>query len=103
MPMGRIEPYRPPRPTIRELMEGRPAGADEGGILPKGYQGEAAQVRPGRRTGRRPRGACERARYSPGAGKISGKHTEQESSSKRAGRGGKGGETREGGEERDAR
>ena len=37
MPMTRIEPYRPPRPTIRELMDGRPAGADYGGVLPKGY------------------------------------------------------------------
>ena len=39
MPMTRIEPYRPPRPTIRELMEGRPAGADDGGVPPKGYLG----------------------------------------------------------------
>ena len=38
MPMTRIEPYRPPRPTIRELMEGRPR-ADDGGIPPKGYLG----------------------------------------------------------------
>ena len=30
MPMTRIEPYRPPPPTIREVMEGRPAGEDEG-------------------------------------------------------------------------
>ena len=37
MPMTHIEPYRPPRPTIRGLMEGRPAGADDGGIPPKGY------------------------------------------------------------------
>ena len=29
MPMTRIEPYWPPRPTIKELMEGRLAGADE--------------------------------------------------------------------------
>ena len=36
MPMTRIEPYRPPRPTIRELMEGRPAGEDDGGVFPKG-------------------------------------------------------------------
>ena len=33
--MTRIEPYRPPRPTIRELMEGRPAGEDDGGVPPK--------------------------------------------------------------------
>ena len=39
MPKTRIEPYRPPRPTIRELMEGRPAGADEGGVPPKGRLG----------------------------------------------------------------
>ena len=35
MPMTRIEPYRPPRLTIRELMEGRPAGEDDGGVPPK--------------------------------------------------------------------
>ena len=39
MPMSRIEPYRPPRLTIRELMEGRPAREDDGGIPPKGYLG----------------------------------------------------------------
>ena len=39
MPLTRIEPYRPPLPTIRELMEGRPAGEDDGGVLPKGYLG----------------------------------------------------------------
>ena len=39
MPKTRIEPYRPPRPTIRELMEGRPAGAEDGGIPLKGYLG----------------------------------------------------------------
>ena len=39
MPMSRIKPYRPPRPTIRELMEGRPAGEDEGGVPPKGCLG----------------------------------------------------------------
>ena len=44
MRMTRIEPYRPPRPTIRELMEGRPAGEDEGGVPPKGVSGEAALV-----------------------------------------------------------
>ena len=37
MPMTRIEPYRPPRPSIRELMEGRLARADDGGLPPKGY------------------------------------------------------------------
>ena len=39
MPMTRIEPYRPPRQTIRELMEGRPAGEDDGGVLQKGCLG----------------------------------------------------------------
>ena len=39
MPLTRIEPYRPPRPTIRELMEGRPAGEDDGGVPPKGCLG----------------------------------------------------------------
>ena len=36
MPMTCIDPYRPPRPTIRELMEGRPAGEDDGGIPRRG-------------------------------------------------------------------
>ena len=35
MPVTRNEPYRPPRPTIRELMEGRPTGEDDGGVPPK--------------------------------------------------------------------
>ena len=39
MPMTRIEPYRPPRPAIRELMEGRPAREDDGGVPPKGCLG----------------------------------------------------------------
>ena len=39
MPKTRIELYRPPRPTIRELMEGRPAGEDDGGVPPKGCLG----------------------------------------------------------------
>ena len=39
MPKTRIEPYRPPYHTIRELMEGRLAGAEDGGIPPKGYLG----------------------------------------------------------------
>ena len=39
MPMTRIEPYRPPCPTVRELMERRLAGEDDGGIPPKGYLG----------------------------------------------------------------
>ena len=37
--MTHIEPYRPARRTIRELMEGRPAGEDDGGVPPKGYLG----------------------------------------------------------------
>ena len=39
MPMTRIEPYRPPRPTIRERMEGRPAGEADGGVPTKGCLG----------------------------------------------------------------
>ena len=39
MPLTRIEPYRPRRLTTRELMEGRPAGEDDGGVLPKGCLG----------------------------------------------------------------
>ena len=38
-PMTRIEPYWPPRPTIRKLLEGRPARADDGGISAEGYLG----------------------------------------------------------------
>ena len=37
--MTRIEAYWPPRLTIRELMEGRPAGADDGGVPLKGHLG----------------------------------------------------------------
>ena len=64
MPMTRIEPYRPPRPTIRELMKGRPAGEDDGGVPPKG-SGEAAQV--GLQVGRQEGGpeAREGARDAP--------------------------------------
>ena len=32
-----IVPYQPPRPTIRELMEGRAPGTDDGGIPPAAY------------------------------------------------------------------
>ena len=42
--MTRIEPYRPPRPSIRELMEGRPAGADDGGMPSKGYLGRPPKL-----------------------------------------------------------
>ena len=41
MPMTRIEQYRPPRPTIRELMVGRPASKDDGGVPSKGYLGRS--------------------------------------------------------------
>ena len=44
MPMTRNEPYRPPRPTIRELMEGRPAGEDEGGVPPKVCLGRSPRL-----------------------------------------------------------
>ena len=44
MPMTRIELYRPPRPTIRELREGRPAGAEDGGISLKGYLGRPPET-----------------------------------------------------------
>ena len=37
MPKSRIKPYRPPRPTFRELMEGRAAGTDDRGFFTKGY------------------------------------------------------------------
>ena len=39
MPLTCIEPYRQPRPTIRELMERRLAGEDDGGVPPKGCLG----------------------------------------------------------------
>ena len=39
MPMTHIEPYRPPCPTIRGLIQGWPLGADEEGIARKGYLG----------------------------------------------------------------
>ena len=39
MPMTGIEPYRSPQPTIREVMEGRPVGANDCGVPPKGYLG----------------------------------------------------------------
>ena len=43
MPMTRIELYRPPRPTIRELMEGRPVGGDDRGIPPDWYLGRPSK------------------------------------------------------------
>ena len=42
--MTRIEPYQPPRPTIRELMEGRPAGEDDGAVPPKEYLGRPPKL-----------------------------------------------------------
>ena len=39
MPMTRIQPYWPPRLPSRELMENRPAGADDGGVPLKAYLG----------------------------------------------------------------
>ena len=45
MPMTRIEPYRPPHLTIRELMEGRPAAADDGGIRGGGGREEREERR----------------------------------------------------------
>ena len=54
MPMTRIEPYRPPRPTIRELMEGRPAGEDDGGVPPNGCLGRPPRLAYSSETGRRP-------------------------------------------------
>ena len=44
MPMTRIESYQPPRPTIRELMEGRPTGEDEGGVPAKGCLGRPPRL-----------------------------------------------------------
>ena len=44
MPKTRIELYRPPGPTIRELMEGRPAGEDDGGVPPKGCLGRPPRL-----------------------------------------------------------
>ena len=106
MPKTRIEPYRPPRPTIRELMEGGPAWADDGGIPPKGCLGRppksayrtedraeaerrmrAREIQPWRR---------EEQRRAHRAGEQGGRGTGQE--------GGRGGERRrEGSEESDAR
>ena len=96
MPLTRIEPYRPPRPTIRELMEGRPAGEDDGGVSPKGCLGRLP------RSAYRSEDRAEalrhvrRVRYSLGAGTTSGEHTEQGNNTKRAGRRQRGGEGREG-------
>ena len=43
MPMTRIEPYWPPCLTIRGLIEGRLAGADDGGIPSIGYLGRPSK------------------------------------------------------------
>ena len=103
MPMTRSEPYRPLRPTIRELMEGRPARADDGGIPPKGYLGRPPKS--AYRTEDRAQ-AWRRLRareIQPWRGE-SGAHTVEESSSKGTGERqatgeGRGGERREGGVE----
>ena len=100
MPLTGIRPYRPPRPTIRELMQGRPEGEVEGGVPPEGY------------LGRRPKSAYRledraealrrvRAReIQPRRGTTSSKHTKQENNRKRAGRKQRGAER---GEERTKR
>ena len=54
MPMTRIEPYRPPRPTIRERMAGRPAGEDDGGVPRRSVWGGRRGPPTGRKTGRKP-------------------------------------------------
>ena len=66
-------------------MEGRPGGADDGGIPPKGYLGRP--FKPAYRTEDRAEAKRRvRAReIRPWRGKSSGEHTERESSSKRAG------------------
>ena len=97
MPMTRIEPYRPSHPTIRELMEGRLAGEDDGGVPPKGYLGRPPKSAYRSEDRAEALRREKRARYSHGAGTTSGEHTEQENDSKRAGRRqgvGEGGEER---------
>ena len=66
MPMTGIEPYRPPRPTIRELMEGRPAGVDDGGISPKGYQGTPRKIQPWRAEEQRRAHGAREQQYEDG-------------------------------------
>ena len=44
MPECRIEPYQPPRPSIRELNQGRATGTDDLGIPPKGYLGRPPKL-----------------------------------------------------------
>ena len=49
MPKCCIAPYQPPLRTLRELIERRAAGTDDGRIPPEEVPEEAAQVRlPGR-------------------------------------------------------
>ena len=93
MPMIRIEPYRPPCPTIRELMQVRPARADDGGNPPKGYLGRPPKSAYRTEDTAKAERHVRARGYSPGAGRGSGEHTEQESGSKRAG--GEGREERE--------
>ena len=108
MPKIRIEPYWPPRPSIRELMEGRPAGADDGGIPLKGYLGRPPKsaYRTKDRTEAERRGRAreiqpwrgEDQRRAHGAGE------QQQEGERATGEGkGRGGERREGRGERDAR
>ena len=60
MPMTRIEPYRPSRPTIRELMGGEAGGGARRGSPPEGVSAEAARV--GLQVGGQGRGPEERER-----------------------------------------
>ena len=57
MPMTRIEPYRPPRPTIRELMEGGRRERTTGESPRRGGWGGRPGWPTGRKTGQKPRGA----------------------------------------------
>ena len=66
MPMTSIELYQPPRLTIRELMKGRLAGADNAGFTPNGYLGGPPKSAYQTEDQGRQRDAPGRARYSPG-------------------------------------
>ena len=102
-PMTGIEPYRPPRAAIRELMEGRPAGADDGGVPPKGYLGGPPK------SAYRSEDKAEALRrvrvreIQPWRADDQREHTEQKNYSKGADKEQKRGEGTEGREERDAR
>ena len=107
MLMTRIEPDDLPGPTIREQIEGRSAGADDGGIRPKGYLGrppkpayeteDRAEAK--RRVGRRDTAL---ARGRPAESTRSRRAAVRGRARDRGG-GGKGGERREGRKQRDAR